>query len=127
MDYKTILELCNNQDWEELEKQAKDMPAKDLQKELEKLEQDQLVHVLPKLPTEIATQQFLLFSPKIQGFLVENISDIAFETFPPELLEIDDIENKLTKAVFSEILIRGQSDATNKKLIEIIDNIKNFA
>ena len=125
MDYKKIIELCESQNFEELEKQVKDMDKEELFDELSKVEQDELVHILPKLPTDIATEQFLLFSPRIQGFLVENISDIDFESFSKELLETDDIENKINKAVFSEILIRGQADATNKKLIEIIDNIEN--
>ena len=129
MEFKSIIELFDNQDFEEFEKQTENMKKEDLFSELTKLDKEKLVQVFSKLPEEVAAEQFLLFSDDVKEYLVENIHDIDFKPISEELLDVENIEKKVDKEIFSNILIRGETDARNDKLIEIIDNIenKNFA
>ena len=122
---KTLYELYNEQNFEEMAEKAKSMSFKELFAELNKLDKDALCHVLPKLPTDIAAMEFLLFSSELQKYLVENISDIDFKPLSEELLDIDGIEKKIDKDTFSTILIYAKADARHEKLLEIIDNIEN--
>ncbi|MBQ8468951.1 MAG: magnesium transporter [Clostridia bacterium] len=101
------------------------MSVKELFGELVKLDKPLLCKLLPKLPTDIAAIEFLLFSSELQNYLVENISDIDFKPLSEELLDIDGIENKIEKQTFSTILIYAKADARHEKLLEIIDNIEN--
>ena len=48
-----------------------------------------------------------------------------FQQFSEELLDQDDIEKKINKEIFSEILIRAESESRREKLLEIIDNIES--
>ena len=129
MENKSIIELFEEQNFEEFEKLAEDLKKEELFDQLKTLDKETLVHVFSKLPEEVAAKQFMLFSDEIKQYLVENINDIDFKPLSEELLDVDNIENKLDKDIFSNILIRGETDARNDKLIEIIDNIenKNFA
>ena len=121
----TLLQLFENQQFEDLEKFVKELDDKVLFEQLKKLDKEQLIHILPKLPQEIAIIQFLFFDLNTQKYLVENISDIDFLPFSEELLNIDDIEEKIDKDIFEDVLIRGESDARHNKLLEIIDEIEN--
>ena len=125
MSANKLIELFNAQDFDGLEKQAKSMTVKELFNALNTLDKDLLVHILPKLPSDIAAIEFLLFSPENQKYFVENISDIDFNNLSSELLDIDGIENKIEKSVFSIILIRAKVDARHEKMLEIIENIEN--
>ena len=121
----TLQEIIDTQNYSALEKYTSTLDKEALFKELSALDQDTLTHVFAKLPEEIAAEQFLLFPTDIQQYLVDNIPDIDFEPFSEELLSIEDVEKEIDKDVFNDILIRGESDATHDKMLEIIDNIEN--
>lgn len=124
-----FFELLKNQDIDEFDKRLKEMSDEEIFEELANLDNERLLYVFPKLPANIITSSFFMFSNETKNYLVENISDVEFKSFSEAILEVDDIENKLDKDIFSKILIRGETDARNNKLVEIIDNIenKNFA
>ena len=125
METNMIEKLYTEQNFDELEKYAKSLSMKELASELVKLDKDSLCHILPKLPTETAAIEFLLFPTELQLYLVENISDIDFKPLSQELLDLDEIENKINKEVFSLILINAKADARHEKMLEIIDNVEN--
>lgn len=129
MDLQKLILLYNEQNFDEIEKETKDLSDDELHTLLSIIDKDTLIHLLPKLPKQIATTQFILLDSSVKEYLVQNISDIDFQEFSEELLQIDNIENKINKDIFKKILIRGETDARNSKLINIIDNIenKNFA
>ena len=118
-------ELFESQDFEGLEKYVKSLSMKELSSALIKLDKEFLCHLLPKIPSETAAIEFLLFPTELQKYLVENISDIDFKPLSQELLDIDGIENKIDKDVFGLILIYAKADARHEKMLEIIDNVEN--
>jgi len=125
MEEMTLKEIIDSQNYDALEKYTSALDKDALFSELSTLDKDTLVHIFAKLPEEISAEQFLLFPTDIQQYLVDNIPDIDFEPFSEELLAIEDVENEIDKDVFNDILIRGESDATHDKLLEIIDGIEN--
>lgn len=125
MEENKIIELYQNHDIESLQEQAQEMSEQELFQLLSKLDKEMLSHILPKLPTEIAVEQFLKFDNENKKYLVENISDIDFKPFSEKLLEVDDIEDKIGKEIFGNILIRAEADARHKKMLEIIDELEN--
>ena len=120
-----ILKLYKNQDFEKLYSLAQSLTKEELFDELKNINKEQLIHILPKLPTEIAACQFLMFSNDIQNFLVENMSDVDFKTLSEEILNLDNIEEKIDKALFNNIVIKAKTEARHEKLLEIIDSIEN--
>ena len=125
MKNEDILKMLQNENFDELQTQIKDLPKEEIFEELSKLENEQLVEVFSKLPLDISITQFLMFDIKTEQYLIENIKDIDFIPFSKRLLDIDDIEDKIDKQVFSDILIRAQVDARHDKLLEIINEIEN--
>ena len=122
---KKLIDFFNEEDFEQLTNYAKKLSVKELFSELKVLDKNTLTHILPKLPTDTTAILFLLFPAPLQKFLVENISPVDFKAISEEILDIDDIENKLDKEVFGSIIIQAKSDARQEKLLEIIDNIEN--
>ena len=120
-----ILEIYENQNFDELVELLQEHEIEDVFAAVDEIDEETLVHLLPKFPIENQIELFLMLKPNTQLYLVDNISDIDFIPFSKALLEIDEIEHKLSKEVFSNILIRGQADARHEKLLEIIDNIEN--
>ena len=120
-----ILEIYENQNFDELVELLQEHEIEDVFAAVDEIDEETLVHLLPKFPIENQIELFLMLKPNTQLYLVDNISDIDFIPFSKELLEIEEIEHKLNKEVFSNILIRGQADARHEKLLEIIDNIEN--
>ncbi len=125
MEDNKIIELYENHDIENLQEQAEQMSEQELFEFLSNLDKDLLAHILPKLPNDIAVQQFLKFDDENKKYLVENISDIDFKPFSETLLKVDDIENLMGKEIFGNILIRAEADARYRKLVEIIDELEN--
>ncbi len=120
-----ILELFNSEQFEELEDYVSKLEVEELAKALQKISKKIIVQVFSKLPHDIAAKVFTLLASELQTFLVDNITDIDFHGFSEELLDIDEVEDKINKTIFNEILIKSNTDARHEKLLEIIDNIEN--
>ena len=125
MENKNLLDLYEEEKFEEIESYAADKEAKELFEELSKLENEQIAKILPLFPSKLAVETFLLFDSTMQAYLVENISDINFKELSEEILDTPNIENKLEKTLFQEVLIHAETDARHEKMLEIIDNLHN--
>jgi len=123
-----IIELFNNEEYEELEKFVSSLDINELAIELQKIDRDLLANILPKLPESISAEVFVKFSSDLQFFLAQNISTIEFKEISEELLE-NDVEDTVKGEVLNEILLKAEADTRHEKLLEIIDNIehKKFA
>ena len=124
-----LVDLFNIKDDDDFEKAIEEMSIKDLCQEILELDKPLLVPILSRFPEEIFAKVFLKLPSTIQNYLVENINDFDFQQFSEELLDQDDIEKKINKKIFSEILIRAETESRREKLLEIIESIenKNFA
>lgn len=125
MTNKEIIELVESQKFDELKELLKESDISEICNELEKVEKPILLQIFTKLPSKYTPEIFIGFDKELQDFLVENLSDIDFEEFSKKLLDVDDVETKIDKDTFNEILIRAQSESRHEKLIEIIDDIEN--
>lgn len=125
MNDKKIIELFNKQDFEALEKYVKDLKVDEVFEQLKNLDASTLVALFPKLPSDTASELFLKFDKNIQKYLINNISDIDILPFSEELLDIDNVQDKIDNEVLNDVLIRGEADARHDKILEIIDEIEN--
>lgn len=125
MDFKTLIKLYENQDYEKLEKTISETEPELLAKEIEKIEKPLLVPIISKFPGDIFAHMFHHLSSELQQYLVNNINDFDFKNFSEHLLEQQNIENLIDKDIFNEILIRGEVESRREKLLEIIENIEN--
>ncbi len=121
---RKIIELFNNQKFDELEKLVESQDTQTLAKTLSQIEKDLLVQIFPRLPEKISAEVFILFSTNLQKYLTENISSIEFQPISEELLE-SNIEDTIEDTVFNEILLKAEADTRHEKMLEIIDKLEN--
>ena len=119
-----ILKLFNDGEFEKLEKLAKEQEIDVLAKTLATFDKDFLVQIFPKLPEEVSADVFVKFPSSLQTYLLENISDYAFQPISEELLE-SDVEDSVNKTVLNEILLKADADTRHDKLVEIIETLEN--
>ena len=119
-----LLSLAKNENYEEINKLFSDMEPKEVASILASLEKDELVNLFPKIDEEIAAKAFILFSPELQQYLMENISDYEFKDVSEELLD-NDVEKSVKPEVLNEIILKAETDTRHEKLLEIIDNLEN--
>ena len=119
-----LLSLAKNENYEEINKLFSDMEPKEVASVLASLEKDELVNLFPKIDEEIAAKAFILFSPELQQYLVENISDYEFKDVSEELLD-NDVEKNVKPEVLNVIILKAETDTRHEKLLEIIDNLEN--
>ncbi len=122
---KKIIELFKAESFDELAEFVSDLEPEVLAQEIEKLDTSLLVPVISKFPDKTFADVFMILPLEIQDYLVDNINDFNFKDFSEELLDHDDIENKINKDIFNKILIRAEVESRKEKLLEIIDNIEN--
>lgn len=120
-----ILALFEAEKFEELEDFVKSINIDELVIALQEIDKKTLAQVLPKLPADISADCFLKFDPELQRYLVDNISDLSFDEISEEILETDDIEEKVETEIFNDIILQTSTDARHEKLLEIIDGIEN--
>ena len=120
-----IIHLYENEEFDKLEKLINDTPIDELAQSLSKMNKDMLVKVLPKLPEDVSAECFLRFKTDLQRYLVDNISDMNFKDISEELLETEDVEQKMNTEIFNDIILQAEADTRHEKLLEIIDNIEN--
>ena len=120
-----IIHLYENEEFDKLEKLVNDTPIDELAQSLSKMNKDMLVKVLPKLPEDVSAECFLRFKTDLQRYLVDNISDMNFKDISEELLETEDVEQKMNTEIFNDIILQAEADTRHEKLLEIIDNIEN--
>ena len=125
MEEKDIVKLYNAQDFDAFQEEIENMPVEELCRQVKNLDKPLIVPILSKFPEEVFAKVFIKLPSKLQNYLVENINDFDFQQFSEELLDQDDIEKKINKEIFSEILIRAESESRREKLLEIIDNIES--
>ena len=122
---KTIIKHFKNEDFDSLAKFVSDIEPEVLANEIKNIDKDLMVLVVSKFPDTVFADIFMILPLEIQDYLVENINDIVFKNFSEELLDHEDIENKIDKDIFNKILIRAEVESRKEKLLEIIDNIEN--
>ena len=129
MQNNKLLKILDEQQFEEFNSMVSEMTENEIFELLNNLDDEMLIFVFSKLPVEVSAKIFLMFDIKKENYLVENIKDVDFLPFSEELLNIDDIEKKVDKEIFGNVLIRAEAESRHNKLIEIIDNIesKKFA
>ena len=120
-----ILDLFNNENYEALEDFIKEINIDELAVALSEIDKELLVQILPKLPAETSAECFLKFDSKLQRYLVDNISDLSFDVISEEILETENIEEKVNTEIFNDIILQTSTDARHEKLLEIIDEIEN--
>ena len=120
-----LIELISIEQFEEFEEYVSKLELEELAKAIKEIDKKQLVSVFTKLPHEISSNVFTMLPADIQAYLVENITDVEFVEFSETLLEVDEIEDKVNKTIFNEILIKSDVDARHEKIVEIIENIEN--
>lgn len=119
-----LLSLAKNENYEEINKLFSDMEPKEVASVLASLEKEELVNLFPKIDEEIAAKAFILFSPELQQYLVENISDYEFKDVSEELLD-NDVEKNVKPEVLNEIILKAETDTRHEKLLKIIDSLEN--
>lgn len=122
---KTIIKHFKNEDFDSLAKYVSDIEPEVLANEIKNIDKDLMVLIVSKFPDTVFADIFMILPLEIQDYLVENINDIVFKNFSEELLDRDDIENKIDKDIFNNILIRAEAESRKEKILEIIDNIEN--
>lgn len=125
MTYKEIIELYEKQQFDELKDLLKESEISEICTQLAKIEKPLLLQIFSKLPSKYTPEIFIGFDKTLQDYLVENLSDVDFDAFSEKLLDVDEVETKIDKDTFNEILIRAQSESRHEKLIQIIDDIEN--
>ncbi len=119
-----IEELFNEEKFDELNEMVEKITTTDLARALSRIERDELVKILPKLPEEVSARVFVKFKTDLQQYLIDNISGFEFKEISEELLD-SDVENDVNQKVLNEILLKAEADTRHEKLLEIIDNIEN--
>lgn len=119
-----LLSLAKNENYEEINKLFSDMEPKEVASILASLEKEELVNLFPKIDEEIAAKAFILFSPELQQYLMENISDYEFKDVSEELLD-NDVEKSVKPEVLNEIILKAETDTRHEKLLKIIDSLEN--
>lgn len=119
-----LLSLAKNENYEEINKLFSDMKPKEVASVLASLEKEELVNLFPKIDEEIAAKAFILFSPELQQYLMENISDYEFKDVSEELLD-NDVEKNVKPEVLNEIILKAETDTRHEKLLKIIDSLEN--
>lgn len=125
MEDKNIIDLFDSMDADEFDKYIKDLSVEEIYDGLKDVKNEQLARIFPKLPSDISSELFLKFDKPTQKYLIDNISDIDILPLSEELLDIDNVEDRIDKDVLSDVLIRGETDARHDKLLEIIDELEN--
>lgn len=119
-----LLSLAKNENYEEINKLFSDTEPKEVASILASLEKEELVNLFPKIDEEIAAKAFILFSPELQQYLMENISDYEFKDLSEELLD-NDVEKRVKPEVLNEIILKAETDTRHEKLLKIIDSLEN--
>ncbi len=120
-----ILSLYTAANYDELEEFVKSINIDELVVALQEIDKKTLSELLPKLPADISAECFLRFDSGLQRYLVDNISDLSFDEISEEILETDDLEEKVETEIYNDIILQTSTDARHEKLLEIIDNIEN--
>ena len=122
---KKIIGYFKNEAFDELAKFVSDIETETLADEIKNIDKDLIVLIVSKFPDDVFADIFMILPLEIQDYLVENINDIVFKKFSEKLLDHEDIDTKINKDVFNNILIRAEVESRKEKLLEIIDNIEN--
>ena len=122
---KKLIELYESGKFEEFEEYSSSLELNELTQSIEKLNKKNVASLFVKLLPDIQAKVFINLTQELQEFLIDNITGIDFHHFSEAILNLDEIEDKINKNLFNEILIRSESDARHEKLLEIIDNIEN--
>lgn len=120
-----IIMLFEAEEFDKLEKFARDADIQELTTALSSINKENLVQILPKLPEEVSAECFINFDPKLQRYLVDNISDMNFKDISEEILETEDVEEKIETEIFNDIILQAEADTRHEKLLEIIDGLEN--
>lgn len=120
-----IIMLFEAEEFDKLEKFARDADIQELTTALSSINKEILVQILPKLPEEVSAECFINFDPKLQRYLVDNISDMNFKDISEEILETEDVEEKIETEIFNDIILQAEADTRHEKLLEIIDGLEN--
>lgn len=121
---KEIVELFNQNEFEEIEKLLSKLTENEIKETFSKLEKSFVLHLFPKLSPEIASEIFLTLDKQYQLEIIHGVSYVKFKHIANELLE-SDAENILSPEVFNEIILKAKAENRNEKLIEIIDKLEN--
>ena len=122
---KQIIELFEAEKFEELEDLVKDTKIDDLELALKEIDQATLALIFPKIPEEISAECFLRFDSELQRYLVDNISDMHFKEISEEILDTENVEEKIETEIFNDIILQAEADTRHEKLLEIIDELQN--
>lgn len=119
-----LLLLYNSEQYDELVKVAQDAEKPQLAAALSKIDRVEASKIFTLLPKELSADIFVLMSPELQRYLIDNISDFNFEPIAEEILD-DAVEETLNKDVMQDLLMKAETDTRHEKLLEIIDKIDN--
>ena len=122
---KQIIELFEAEKFDELEDLVKDTKIDDLELALKEIDQATLALIFPKIPEEISAECFLRFDSELQRYLVDNISDMHFKEISEEILDTENVEEKIETEIFNDIILQAEADTRHEKLLEIIDELQN--
>lgn len=120
-----IIDLFDAEKFEELENLVKSVETKELAESLKQIDKSKLASIFPKIPEEISAECFLNFDSDLQRYLVDTISDMNFKDISEEILETDNIEQKIESEIFNDIILQAEADTRHEKLLEIIDGLQN--
>ena len=122
---KQLIELFDSEEFDKIEDIAKSTPVNELAESLKSMDKEKLALIFPKLPEEISAECFLQFDSELQRYLVDNISDMNFKDISEEILETEDVEEKIETEIFTDIILQAETDTRHEKLLEIIDELEN--
>ena len=122
---KQLIKLFDSEEFDKIEDIAKSTPVNELAESLKSMDKEKLALIFPKLPEEISAECFLKFDSDLQRYLVDNISDMNFKDISEEILETEDIEEKIETEIFTDIILQAETDTRHEKLLEIIDELEN--
>lgn len=122
---KQLIELFDSEEFDKIEDIAKSTPVNELAESLKSMDKEKLALIFPKLPEEISAECFLKFDSELQRYLVDNISDMNFKDISEEILETEDVEEKIETEIFTDIILQAETDTRHEKLLEIIDELEN--
>lgn len=120
-----IKELLNSELFDELEKLTSETEIKELVSATEKLDSETRVLFLQEIPVKFSAPIFLELKSSSQLDVIENFSIEKFKNFSEEILETEDIEDKLKGDVFNELMLKVKAETRREKLVEIIDDLEN--
>ncbi len=120
-----IIMLFDAEEFDKLEKLVQEADIQELTAALSSISKEKLVQILPKLPEDVSAECFINFTPKLQRYLVDNISDMNFKDISEEILDTEDVEEKIETEIFNDIILQAETDTRHEKLLEIIDELEN--